>query len=80
VRSSAAAAPCSEKGPIELDDVRDMLAWEKSGFSLDAAVRGYASSSGQSGRSERLGFLERLGFPIRYSSFRRYGLIRGIGY
>jgi hypothetical protein len=26
-------------GLIELDDVRDMLAWENSGFSLDAAVR-----------------------------------------
>jgi hypothetical protein len=29
----------ARSGLIERDDVREMLAWENSGFSLDAAVR-----------------------------------------
>jgi hypothetical protein len=41
----------ARSGLTEPDDVREMLAWENSGFSLDAAVRVGAHDRGHSSRA-----------------------------
>jgi hypothetical protein len=53
----------ARSGLIERDDVREMLAWENSGFSLDAAVR--VSAQDRAGLERLLRYCARPPFALK---------------